>query len=76
MDSYDITLTITIILLFIFLFVFNIFTIGIKNIKNNWPKYRCNPSVMPFASMFGHDSSQNFTYLYSKYAKWVSWVIY
>lgn len=62
MDSYDITLTITIILLFVFLFLFNIFSIGIKNIKNNWAKYRCTPSVIPFASMFGHDASQNFSY--------------
>jgi hypothetical protein len=62
MKTYDITLTILIILVFIVLFCFNILSIGIKNVKNNWPKYRCNPSVMPFAGLFGHDSAENFSY--------------
>ena len=32
-----------------------------KDIKDNWPEYRCNPT-MPFASQFGVDPSENFTY--------------
>lgn len=40
----------------------NILSVGIKNIKNNWPTYRCNPVVMPFASIFGQDPVTNFTY--------------
>ena len=35
---------------------------GLKKIKQNWPKYRCNPSVMPFAGQLGYDSMENFTY--------------
>jgi len=62
MKSSDISLSIIIILIFILLYVFNILVVGIKNIKNNWPKYRCNPVVMPFASLFGQDPAQNFTY--------------
>ena len=62
MKSSDISLSIIIILIFILLYVFNILVVGIKNIKNNWPKYRCNPVVMPFASFFGQDPAENFTY--------------
>ena len=31
-------------------------------VKANWPKYRCQPSVMPFAKMYGHDVNENFNY--------------
>ena len=34
----------------------------IKEIKENWPKHRCKASVMPFASVYGHDTQENFTY--------------
>jgi hypothetical protein len=62
MRSSDITLTIVIILIFVGMYFYNILAVGIKNIKDNWPVYRCNPSVMPFAGMFGHDVGSNFTY--------------
>lgn len=62
MKSSDITQTIIIFIIFILLHLFNIISVGIKNIKENWPVYRCNPMVMPFASMFGHNSGENFTY--------------
>ena len=42
--------------------MFNTFSAGIDNVKKNWPLYRCNPTVMPFASYFGHDPVSNFTY--------------
>jgi uncharacterized protein YaaR (DUF327 family) len=42
--------------------VFNILAVGINKIKEDWTLYRCNPSVMPFASVFGHDTVSNFTY--------------
>ena len=35
---------------------------GIAEIAKNWPKYRCNPAVMPFAYFFGVDASENFNY--------------
>lgn len=54
--------TIFILLIFIALFAFNIISIGMKNIEANWPTYRCNPAVMPFAGAFGQDAAQNFTY--------------
>lgn len=31
-----------------------------NEIKNNWPMYRCNPTVIPFASYFGVDPIENF----------------
>jgi hypothetical protein len=32
------------------------------DIKKNWANYRCSPSVMPFASFYGHNTAENFTY--------------
>ena len=29
-----------------------LFAVQYKNIKNNWPKWKCNPMVMPFASLW------------------------
>ncbi len=36
--------------------------IDIAEISRNWPKYRCNPTVMPFASLYGYDTNENFNY--------------
>ena len=49
-----------IIVIFIILYIFNILAVGTKNIQDNWPEYRCNPIVMPFAGLFGHDVGDNF----------------
>tara|TARA_Y100000389_G_C17461002_1_gene521688 strand:+ start:1103 stop:2047 length:945 start_codon:yes stop_codon:yes gene_type:complete len=62
MKTSDITYSILIIVIFILLLFFNIVIVGIQNIKENWPEYRCNPMVMPFASIFGQDTNENFTY--------------
>ena len=48
-----------IFIIFLSLILYNVFSMGIKNIQDNWPIYRCRPSVMPFASFFGHDASKN-----------------
>lgn len=62
MKTSDLSTTIFIIIIFILLYVFNILSVGLNKIKEDWPLYRCNPSVMPFASVFGQDTSKNFTY--------------
>lgn len=62
MKSADIFLSLSIVLIFVGIYAFNTFSVGIENIKKNWPTYRCNPTVMPFASWFGHDPMQNFTF--------------
>jgi hypothetical protein len=36
--------------------------LNIAEISTNWPKYRCSPTVMPFASLYGYDTAQNFNY--------------
>jgi hypothetical protein len=58
----DLTLSIIVVFVFIALYLFNILAVGIQRIKDNWPLYRCQPMVMPFASWFGHNTSQNFSY--------------
>ena len=51
-----------IILLFGFLVILSTLILGLKQIKADWPKYRCNPSVMPFAGQLGYDTIENFTF--------------
>lgn len=62
MKTSDLTLSVIVVFIFILLYLFNILVVGIQRIKENWPVYRCQPLVMPFASIFGHDSSKNFGY--------------
>jgi hypothetical protein len=39
------------------------FTMGNFNeIAKNFPKYRCNPMMMPFAGSFGYDAKENFDF--------------
>ena len=38
----------------------------IKDIKKNWAKYRCSPTIMPFASLFGHNTAENFNFCMGK----------
>lgn len=62
MDAYDLISAIIIILVFVGLYFASVLGIGLKQIENDWPKYRCNPSVMPFAGLFNHDVMQNFSF--------------
>ena len=55
----DTLLSIIIILLFLFMYLVTILGTNISHIKKNWPLYRCNPLIMPFASYFGVDSKDN-----------------
>ena len=52
MDAYDLISAIIIILVFVGLYFASVLGIGLKQIENEWPKYRCNPSVMPFCWSF------------------------
>ena len=60
--------TMTIVKFSIFTIVFIVllvlmFTMGnLKEIAENFPRYRCNPIIMPFASNFGYDTQENFNY--------------
>lgn len=60
MKTSDLTLSIIILFIFLLLFIFNVLVVGIQRIKDNWPVYRCQPLIMPFASFFGHNTRENF----------------
>lgn len=62
MGAADTTLSIIVIFIFLVLYVFNLIVVGMQRIKDNWPVYRCQPLVMPFASFFGHNTALNFAY--------------
>lgn len=36
--------------------------VNIKEIQANWKKYRCQPSIMPFAALYGYDTGENFEF--------------
>lgn len=48
--------------LFIGIWYFLNSAIDVVEVKKNWPKYRCSPSVMPFAGMYGYDVNENFQF--------------
>ena len=50
MKSSDIVLALIIILVFVALLVFNVLSVGITKVNDDWDKYRCSPGVIPFAS--------------------------
>lgn len=56
-----------IILLFIFLgiWVGMLSMADIEEVKKNWPKYRCKPNIMPFASFYGQNTGENFQFCMS-----------
>lgn len=39
---------------------------SIDEIKGDWANQRCNPMIMPFASLFGEDTRQNFEFCMGK----------
>ena len=51
-----------VVIIFIFSIIHAVLavSIGIANIKRNWDYYKCNPAIMPFAGVFGHDIGKNF----------------
>ena len=61
-------------LLFMSLLLFGVlFTIlsfvNISEISQNWPAHRCNPLIIPFSSLFGYNTSENFNFCVSKILK-------
>ena len=61
MNFTQITLAITILAIFGTLAATSIFLTSMKKIQKDWPTYRCNPAIMPFAGALGHDVMSNFT---------------
>lgn len=56
----DLGSALVIILIFSILHAVLAVSIGIANIQKNWEYYKCNPAVIPFAQVFGHDVGKNF----------------
>lgn len=61
MNIWDILKLLIVIGVFVGIFFGNMIAVGIQNIKDNWPKYKCNPMIMPFAGYLGYDTMENFT---------------
>lgn len=38
----------------------------LKYVTSEWANYRCNPLVMPFAGLFGHNAKENFDFCMNK----------
>ena len=38
----------------------------VKNVKENWAQERCSPLIMPFASIFGYNTKENFEFCMGK----------
>ena len=59
------------VLIFIIIIAF-ILTFGanklfdVRNVKNNWAEERCSPLIMPFASIFGFNTKENFEFCMGK----------
>ena len=66
MKFSDMILALLIILVFVGMYLFSIVSVGLKNIKKDWPKYRCNPMAMPLAGQLGFDPMENFTFCITK----------
>ena len=62
MKFSDMLFALFILLAFVGMYIFSMVSIGLKNIKKNWPEYRCNPMAMPLAGQFGFDPIENFTH--------------
>ena len=61
-----------IIFIFVMLAFYIATSVGVKNIQENWPEYRCNPLYMPFASTLAPvptTARENFSYCLSDYMK-------
>jgi hypothetical protein len=60
MEGGDILTLILVLAMLIASMGANMYTVGIEKIKKDWPKYKCNPVVMPLAGIFGHNPVINF----------------
>jgi hypothetical protein len=54
---------ITFVLIGVYFVIFSF--VNITEIANNWQTYRCNPLIMPFASLYGYNTSENFNFCVS-----------
>ena len=53
---------ICLLIFLIFILYSIIYGMDIANISNSWAENRCKPHVMPFASLYGYNTAENFKY--------------
>lgn len=53
---------VVLIIIFAIGFYFTSVSTNMREVSSNWPKYRCDPSIMPFASLYGFNTAENFNY--------------
>jgi len=58
---YDVMASFLIFVVFGIIFLGLVIAAMAKNIEKNWPKYKCNPIVIPMAGFLGKDAVKNFT---------------
>ena len=58
---YDVMSSIIIVIVFIIVFIGLYIASMAKRIEENWPKYKCQPAMIPLAGYFGKDTLDNFT---------------
>lgn len=55
------------LILIIFIVIFGFSTIfDVRKVKANWAEQRCSPMIMPFASLFGYNTKENFEFCMGK----------
>jgi len=59
--TIDIVIVIFVTLVSVSTTIYMYFLWNIKNLKDNWVEYRCNPLYMPFAGLVGQDILTNFS---------------
>lgn len=61
LGTTDIVIVIFITVVSVFSTIYMYVLANIKNLKDNWVEYRCNPIYMPFAGLVGQDVLTNFS---------------
>ena len=59
-EFYDVVATILTFLTFGVMFFGLAIVVLVKDIEKNWPKYKCNPAIIPFVGFIGKDAAANF----------------
>jgi len=58
---------VTLIIIFMMVLIYGISKIAdINKIRKNWADERCSPMIMPFASIFGYNTKENFDFCLGK----------
>ena len=53
------------LIIYVVLFGMSAF-VNVKSVKDDWANQRCSPLIMPFASLFGHNTKENFEFCMGK----------